>query len=764
VRKRVAIAGCTSDGLALIPLLEANPEIDVCAIYSPELESARAELARLAPRRSADLQSILTDDARALLGTPGLVALVDAGLASSQRAILSEAPGRGIQVTTPLIARLLFAFGPIDGAHRADLLAALAETLDSYHLTIDRRALLERALQIAVASTGADRGSLMLWDPEHACLRVAVALGIEPEVIAKIRIRSGEGIAGRAWAEGRAISLSGRADHEQYRIARTRRDVAAALSVPLEHEGMRLGVLNLSHATDAAAFDAEDLEFTAQLARIEARIIARADEHHRLVSDSARLRAEGELRAIFGGSAPFTDRLAEAARLAAAELGGGLCQLFLQDRVRGELHLCGSSSRESGNARRALGPDGGLAGRALAEFDPLVLASGTSGSRAVLGLCALRSGTESLGLLTFEGTIGEVEASDLEARLRSLCQALGLALGDALRQQRQERETRRSALLAATAVQLGASGDATALLRLTASCARDLLEAEHVLVRLQDEQDRLRVRAYVGRATADEEPDLFELESGLSHECLRCAGVLCRAGLASLHAAPGHAATPLPDCALVVPIVSHGRARGTLSALGRCSATRPFAEAFDDEDRDAALQLVGHLQLALETQADRQRTLAHQRFDPLTGLPNGAQLEERIEAEIARSKGRGHRLYLLQLHVPSLKALCEARTPEAADELVTWLAHEVRGAARDFDVVARTGPDSFAVLVPEPELEPAALIAALTRRLRGALARELGTDAAAVLPLEFGYALFPDETSEPEGLLALAQRTRVLAD
>ena len=95
MRKRVAIAGCTSDGLALIPLLEANPEIDVCAIYSPELEAARAELERLAPRQAAGLKRLLTDDMRALLGTPGLVALVDAGLAASQRAILTEAPGRG---------------------------------------------------------------------------------------------------------------------------------------------------------------------------------------------------------------------------------------------------------------------------------------------------------------------------------------------------------------------------------------------------------------------------------------------------------------------------------------------------------------------------------------------------------------------------------------------------------------------------------------------------------------------------------------------
>jgi len=764
MRKRVAIAGCTSEGLALIPLLEANPEIDVCAVYAPQLERARAELARAKPRRAEVLQRILTDDADALLGTPGLVALVDAGLEASQRAILHDAPGRGIQVTTPLIARLLFAFGPIDAAHRADLLAALAATLDSYHLTIDRKALLDRALQIAVATTGADRGSLMLWDPEHAYLRVAVALGIEPEVIAKIRIRSGEGIAGRAWAEGRALSLSGQANHEQYRIARSRRDVAAALSVPLIHEGVRLGVLNLSHSTDSSAFDSEDLEFVSRLACIEARIIARADEHRRLVSDSARLRAEGELRAIFRGKGAFADRLSQAARVVAAGLGGGLCQLFLHDPVRGELCLCASSTRAWGSARRELGPEGGLASRALVDPEPLVLAASTAGSRAAFGLCALRGGSGTLGLLTFEGAIGEADAADLPEHLRALCDALGTALDEALRQLRQEREARRAALLAATAVQLGNCADATALLRLGSACARDLLDAEHVLIRLRDEADRLHVRAYSGRATADEEPDLFDLEAEIAQEALRCDGPLCRTGIAPLAGGAAFEATPLPDSALAIPLSFQGRLQGTLSALGRRVGSRPFDEAFAEDDCEAVLQLARHLELGLEALSERQRTIAHQRFDALTGLPNSAQLEERIDAEIARSRGRGHQLYLVQLRVPSLKTLCEARTPDGADELVTWLAHEVRAAARDFDVVARTGSDSFAVLVPEPELEPTALIAALTRRLRGALARELGADTAAVLPLEFGYALLCDETPDAGGLIALAQRTRVLAE
>jgi len=357
--------------------------------------------------------------------------------------------------------------------------------------------------------------------------------------------------------------------------------------------------------------------------------------------------------------------------------------------------------------------------------------------------------------------LADPEADALPGRLRALGEALSSALSDALREQRHEREARRAALLAATAVQLASAADSGQLARLAATCGADLLEAEHTLVRLADEGGRLKVRAYFGRATADEEPDLFDLECRLAEEALRSGSALRRADLSGI---PFPDRRALPGCALVVPLLVQGRVQGTLSLLGRRSGARLFADAFDDDDRDAALQLAGQLQLALDALADRQRTLAHQRFDPLTGLPNAAQLEERIEAELARSRGRGHRLFLVQLRLPRLKALCETRTPEAADELVTWLAHEVRGAVRDFDIVARTEPDSFAVLAPEPEIEPAALIAALTRRLRGALARDLGVEAAADLPLEFGYALFPDEASDADALRSLAQRTRVSAD
>jgi hypothetical protein len=148
---------------------------------------------------------------------------VDAEASPRVRARLSAA--HGIQVLPPPLARMLYAFGPADAMSKPDLLRALRESLDSYDLTHDRRGLLRLVLQIAVTSTGADRGSLMLWDERERVLRVEVAIGIEDEVIPKIRVQPGEGIAGRAFAAERSILLHGKADRTRFDIVRERDDV-----------------------------------------------------------------------------------------------------------------------------------------------------------------------------------------------------------------------------------------------------------------------------------------------------------------------------------------------------------------------------------------------------------------------------------------------------------------------------------------------------------------------------------------------------------
>jgi hypothetical protein len=165
MRKRIVIAGTSREGLELLPLLDANPAVEVCAVVADDPSRTLAEVERLYPAIAQRLASRVSSDLEAALATPGLVAVVDADAPARVRARLAGA--HGIQFLPPRLARMLYAFGPADAMSKADLLRALRESLDSYDLTHDRRGLLRLVLQIAVTATGADRGSLMLWDARY---------------------------------------------------------------------------------------------------------------------------------------------------------------------------------------------------------------------------------------------------------------------------------------------------------------------------------------------------------------------------------------------------------------------------------------------------------------------------------------------------------------------------------------------------------------------------------------------------------------------
>ena len=80
MRKRLAIAGHSTEGMALIPHLEANPEVEVTAILTDDPQAALRELERADPRLTEQFAGRVTADVEAVLRTPGLVALIDADL------------------------------------------------------------------------------------------------------------------------------------------------------------------------------------------------------------------------------------------------------------------------------------------------------------------------------------------------------------------------------------------------------------------------------------------------------------------------------------------------------------------------------------------------------------------------------------------------------------------------------------------------------------------------------------------------------------
>ena len=138
----------------------------------------------------------------------------------------------------------------------------------------------------------------MLVEPDRESLRIACALGMEPEIQAKVQVAFGDGVAGRVAAEARPRIVRGRAGHDEFVVLRERSDLQCSLCLPLIHQDRVIGVLNLHHTSRPDAFSEEDLPFAEQLGRLDAAIVARATDREQLRRGAARYQAVRDVREI----------------------------------------------------------------------------------------------------------------------------------------------------------------------------------------------------------------------------------------------------------------------------------------------------------------------------------------------------------------------------------------------------------------------------------------------------------------------------------
>lgn len=763
MRKRLAIVGHSEEGLTLIPLLEANPDVEVCGILTDQPLQAMRVLGRTEPALADRFWDRITSDPAEILQTTGLTALIDADPPESLRGLLEEAPDRGLQVTTPLIAKLLYAFGPVDASRKPDLLHTMSEILESYNLTVDREGLLQRILQIAVGATGADRGSLMLHDPASNELVAVVAIGIEREVLHKIRVAPGEGIAGRAYQERRTILLHGKADRARYQIMRERDDIESAISAPLIHDDKVLGVLNLSHGRTRGAFDEEDMHFVEQLAALDAKFITRAQEYHSLRRDSVLLRAQSEVRESLEGDRRLAVRLSDVCRYAAGELDHGLCHVYLHDPDLRMLALVASSADIDPLAPPVrLAPGQGLPGRVAQTREPIVIEESEGDMRSWLGVYPLIARGELLGVMSMESTTVGDECELLREKLGAITRTLSDELSDVLRETRIEREATKLAAISESMSVLSRAVDSAELHRSIASTAAMILEAEHSILRLQDPHSGgFQVRSYFGSSETDAQEELLAMEKQLSISAIQSQAPVLVVDVRSDEILGAFDVEV--ESAVIHPLRSGARVIGTLSVLGKVANDPLAGERFNEADQKVLARLAEQVTQILGQVEARESAAQRQRFDDLTSLPNRVHLRERLEQEISRSNRSGQRLALIRISIENLDALLVHQTEGEGSRVVLAIADELRGSLRDFDVLARSEDDTFHIIVPELEGEISELLGPLARQAREAMRRE-PEPVVEDLKLEIGYAVFPDEGQTAKAILDRAEQPRISED
>ena len=140
-------------------------------------------------------------------------------------------------------------------------------------------------LSLATEALRADRGSVMVFDPELGELTIRYAHGLPAEAIDSRR-RFGEGISGWVAAHRKPVLLHGGVLDERFKGADP--TIGSSLSLPLAVGGTTLGVLNLVRRIDER-FTEEDLRLASSLADLASVAIDKARLHTALRERESRV-------------------------------------------------------------------------------------------------------------------------------------------------------------------------------------------------------------------------------------------------------------------------------------------------------------------------------------------------------------------------------------------------------------------------------------------------------------------------------------------
>lgn len=130
------------------------------------------------------------------------------------------------------------------------------------------------------------------------------------------------------------------------------------------------------------------------------------------------------------------------------------------------------------------------------------------------------------------------------------------------------------------------------------------------------------------------------------------------------------------------------------------------------------------------------------RTDPLTNAKNRRALNDALHAQFALTNRYGSKFSLAMFDIDYFKSINDEHGHLQGDRVLQELARLLNEHVRETDVVVRYGGDEFMVVMPQTDLEGAAILSERLRLLiQKKLAVTISTGVAAVLPGDTAEAL-----------------------
>ncbi|WP_307033052.1 bifunctional diguanylate cyclase/phosphodiesterase [Arthrobacter sp. B3I4] len=148
-------------------------------------------------------------------------------------------------------------------------------------------------------------------------------------------------------------------------------------------------------------------------------------------------------------------------------------------------------------------------------------------------------------------------------------------------------------------------------------------------------------------------------------------------------------------------------------------ADRPAPETLEGALTERLAGLASLAAVALDNVRLLEDTRRQALHDPLTGLPNRALLENRLEEALALAARNGHQVALLFCDINRFKRINDSLGHAAGDTALRHVAAQLTAAVRSGDTVARYSGDEFVILLRD--LECAAEVDRVAGRIRTGL-------------------------------------------
>lgn len=206
---------------------------------------------------------------------------------------------------------------------------------------------------------------------------------------------------------------------------------------------------------------------------------------------------------------------------------------------------------------------------------------------------------------------------------------------------------------------------------------------------------------------------------------------------------------------LAIPIVTAQR-----TVLGVLVFCRKQPNSFDKDEIDLFEQVTREVSKALHHLLRFEHTKELSVKDELTGIFNRRYFNQRFEREVLRSQRYGRSMAVVMADIDHFKRYNDLNGHILGDKVLKRVAEVLESNLRKADVVCRFGGEEFIILLPEISKEQARKAA---NKLRGKIERQVfeheEKQPQKKITISLGVAVFPDDATQPEQLLRIADQT-----